>query len=354
MLFRSGVDGVTAFGLRQTLAQAQFVSGGAIEAVATENPDRVGKTLPQIFGKVPRAFENIRVIPLESAVRSSDADIVYSALPDEVAKVYNPILARDRILIEGSTPNFDDTNMIMAGTLFSAGRISEFLSSKNRRDASILNVGSSAATILSTALMPLKTIGIESVRVDMLHSWSSLGYTAVPEEFVDASAIDFERIGQNGAQKSRLETEPQHLLSSHGGPLSFAVDANTKIAPWLRGDHFRAAIKLRAATTLDRLEFLLDEFQAPGCLGKFDRERLKLLPDQFPIELVDDSIVRKRDRIPSLRQEPDPMTIKLRIAKFDEEQPDEVVVEGVGDNLSLGSSGSMVMAGLYAAERGLV
>lgn len=335
-----------------------------LEAIATVNPDLRGKRLKDTGFKGPSELDDVPFIGVVDAIDNTDAPVVFSNLEDKLVGRYESRLAAGRLVIAGSPARREGSDVPVVGAFVNPGHIDE-LYARGGMEGRVIDIGSSAAALLSVAMTPLHSeIGIESIDITTMQGWSDTGMYRVPE------LLDDQRTGVRDIQDGERHKEVAADLNRLSGA-SISRPANIDVnrtrlqhGPWLRGHYVKVVARLSETVSKEKLESMWRELEVPDELRGL-RAQLRALsktdgdkwPGKYgpikPVKLEYGELVRSDTRVPRLDRL-QPMRVHAHVVEAGlEADPLRLVFDVSGDNLVQGGfAGTGLLNALYARAQG--
>ncbi|MDR0767996.1 MAG: aspartate-semialdehyde dehydrogenase [Methanosarcinales archaeon] len=185
--------------------------------------------------EIPGAVEDIEVVTIDP--KKIDADIIFSALPSDLALTAEPAFAKEGFVVASNASSFrmeeDIPLVIPEVNPDHLGLID--IQKKNRNwDGCIITNPNCSTIVLAVTLKPLLQFGIQSINVATLQAISGAGYNGVY-----AMAIQDNIVPYIGGEEEKIETETLKILGDFDGTkikyASFKVSASCNRVPVLDG-----------------------------------------------------------------------------------------------------------------------
>ncbi|RLI82730.1 MAG: aspartate-semialdehyde dehydrogenase [Archaeoglobales archaeon] len=174
---------------------------------------RIGKIYGEevdwiVSSDVPKDVFDVEMTPMDP--KNCDADIVFSALPSNVAREVEPRFAREGFVVASNASAFrmeDDVPLVIPEV--NPDHLSLIDVQRVRRgwDGFIVTNPNCTAIMLTISLKPLMDIGLRSVRVATMQALSGAGYPGVPSLAIIDNIIPFIR-----GEEEKVEVEPLKIL----------------------------------------------------------------------------------------------------------------------------------------------
>ena len=185
--------------------------------------------------EIPEFVEDIEVTTIDP--KKIDADIIFSALPSDLAQTYEPAFAKEGFVVASNASSFrmeEDVPLVIPEV--NADHLGLIdVQKKNRKwDGCIITNPNCSTIVLAVTLKPLLQFGIESVNVATMQAISGAGYNGVY-----AMAIQDNVVPYIGGEEEKIETETLKILGDFDGQkiqyASFKVSASCTRVPVLDG-----------------------------------------------------------------------------------------------------------------------
>ncbi|MET1124301.1 MAG: aspartate-semialdehyde dehydrogenase [Archaeoglobaceae archaeon] len=179
---------------------------------------RVGKRYGEevnwlISQDVPDYAKDIEMVPMEP--KFFDADIVFSALPSDVAREVEPKFAREGFVVASNASAFrmeEDVPLVIPEVNPDHLQLVEVQKRRRGWDGCIVTNPNCTTIILVLSLKPLTDLGLRSVRVASMQALSGAGFPGVPSLSIMDNLIPFIK-----GEEEKVETETLKLLGRFDG-----------------------------------------------------------------------------------------------------------------------------------------
>ncbi|MEM0350430.1 MAG: aspartate-semialdehyde dehydrogenase [Archaeoglobaceae archaeon] len=185
---------------------------------------------------IPAYAKNIEMVPLDP--KQIDADIVFSALPAEVAREVEPKFAEAGFVVSSNASAFrmfEDVPLVIPEV--NADHLGLVEVQKRRRgwDGFIITNPNCTSTMFVITLKPLMDyFGIKSVRIASMQALSGAGYPGVPSLAITDNVIPFIK-----NEEEKCESEPLKILGKFVGDriefAKFKISASCHRVPVIDG-----------------------------------------------------------------------------------------------------------------------
>jgi aspartate-semialdehyde dehydrogenase len=182
---------------------------------------------------VPEAVADLVVVDIEpSAVR--DVDIVFSALPTDIAGKVEEEFAKDGyVVVSNSSAHRMDLDVPLLNPEINSDHLSLIEEQRRRRkwDGAIVTNPNCSTTVLTLPLKPIyDEFGISRVFVSTMQAISGAGYPGIPSLDIVDNVIPF-----IDKEEEKLETETLKILGSPSSRAVFKISASCHRVPTLNG-----------------------------------------------------------------------------------------------------------------------
>jgi aspartate-semialdehyde dehydrogenase len=182
---------------------------------------------------MPEAVAQLDVVDIKpKAVK--DIDIVFSALPSDVArKVEEDFAKAGYVIVSNASAHRMDPDVPMINPEINCSHVSLIEEQRRQRkwDGAIVTNPNCSTTVLSLALKPIyDEFGINSVIVSTMQAISGAGYPGVASMDIVDNVIPY-----IGGEEQKMETEMQKILGSASEPADFKVSASCHRVPTIDG-----------------------------------------------------------------------------------------------------------------------
>jgi aspartate-semialdehyde dehydrogenase len=163
-----------------------------------------------------------------------DVDIVFSALPSDVArKAEEDFASAGYVVVSNASAHRMDPDVPMINPEINCSHVSLIEEQRRKRkwDGAIVTNPNCSTTVLSLALKPIyDNFGINSVIVSTMQAISGAGYPGVASMDIVDNVIPY-----IGGEEEKMETEMQKMLGSPSEPADFKVSASCHRVPTIDG-----------------------------------------------------------------------------------------------------------------------
>lgn len=189
----------------------------------------------RLESQMPEAAANTEVVPVD--VNSVDADLVFSALPADLAKTVEADFAKAGYVVASNAGAFrkepDVPLMIPEVNPEHLGLID--VQRDNRGWDGCIVTNPNCTTIMFTVtLKPLLQFGLEKVTIASMQAISGAGYDGIPSMSIIENVVPY-----IGGEEEKVENEPKKLLGEFDGsqvnPLEIDISASCHRVPVMDG-----------------------------------------------------------------------------------------------------------------------
>jgi len=185
------------------------------------------------YTPIPEAVSQMEVMDITpQAVR--DVDIVFSALPSEVAgKVEEDFARAGYIVVSNASSHRMDPDVPMLNPEINCDHVSLIEQQRKQRnwDGAIVTNPNCSTTVLTLPLKPVyDKFGIKSLIVSTMQAISGAGYPGVASLDIIDNVIPF-----IGGEEPKMESETQKILGTAKKPADFKVSASCHRVPTIDG-----------------------------------------------------------------------------------------------------------------------
>lgn len=218
----------------------------------------------QLAGSIPEEVRDIEVT-LPNPKPDVDADIVFSALPSDIARSTEEEFAEAGYVVASNASSHrmdkDVPLIIPEVNADHLGLIEE--QRRKGRDGFIITNPNCSVIIMTLALAPLMDFGIDEVRVATMQAVSGAGYEGVPSMGILDNVIPF-----ISGEEEKMEREPLKILGEFGGDAiinaDFSISASCHRVPILDGHTEAIWVKLREDVSVDEVKGVFFDFDLRG------------------------------------------------------------------------------------------
>ena len=162
---------------------------------------------------VPKYAKDIEMVPMDP--KYVDADIVFSALPSDVARDVEAKFASEGFVVASNASAFRmESDVPLVIPEVNPDHLGLIDVQKKRRgwDGFIVTNPNCTTIILVLSLKPLMDLGLKAVRVATMQALSGAGYPGVPSLAIEDNIIPFIK-----GEEEKVETETLKLLGKFNG-----------------------------------------------------------------------------------------------------------------------------------------
>jgi aspartate-semialdehyde dehydrogenase len=182
---------------------------------------------------IPEAAAQMEVVDITPKA-VNDVDIVFSALPSDVArKAEEDFASAGYVVVSNASAHRMDPDVPMINPEINCSHVSLIEEQRRKRkwDGAIVTNPNCSTTVLSLALKPIyDEFGINSVIVSTMQAVSGAGYPGVASMDIIDNVIPY-----IGGEEEKMETEMQKILGSPSEPAHFKVSASCHRVPTIDG-----------------------------------------------------------------------------------------------------------------------
>ncbi|AKB17155.1 MULTISPECIES: aspartate-semialdehyde dehydrogenase [unclassified Methanosarcina] len=199
-----------------------------------------GKTYREAAGwrldtAMPESVENIEVVPVDP--KAVDADVVFSALPADLALTVEPEFAKVGFAVASNASSYrmeKDIPLVIPEVNPEHLGLIEVQQDARGWDGYIITNPNCSTIVMTVTLKPLMKFGLETVQVATMQAISGAGFSGV-----SAMAICDNVIPYIGSEEKKMETETLKLLGEFNGseivPADMKVSASCHRVPVIDG-----------------------------------------------------------------------------------------------------------------------
>jgi aspartate-semialdehyde dehydrogenase len=177
-----------------------------------------GKTYREAAGwrldtAMPESVENIEVVPVDP--KAVDADVVFSALPADLALTVEPEFAKAGFAVASNASSYrmeKDIPLVIPEVNPEHLGLIEVQQDTRGWDGYIITNPNCSTIVMTVTLKPLMQFGLETVQVATMQAISGAGFSGV-----SAMAIYDNVIPYIGSEEKKMETETLKLLGEFNG-----------------------------------------------------------------------------------------------------------------------------------------
>ncbi len=201
---------------------------------------RVGKIYGEevnwlVSANVPNCVRDMEMVAMDP--KQIDADIVFSALPSDVAREVEPKFAKEGFVIASNASAYrmaEDVPLVIPEVNPDHLGLVEVQKKNRGWDGFIVTNPNCTTIMLVISLKPLMDLGLKAVRVASMQALSGAGYPGVPSLAITDNVIPFIK-----GEEDKVEAEPLKLLGRFDGsrivPAEITVSASCHRVPVIDG-----------------------------------------------------------------------------------------------------------------------
>lgn len=199
-----------------------------------------GKTYKEAAGwrldtAMPESVEDIKVVPVDP--KAVDADVVFSALPADLALKVEPEFAKAGFAVASNASSYrmeKDIPLVIPEVNPEHLGLLEVQQDTRGWDGYIITNPNCSTIVMTVTLKPLMQFGLETIQVATMQAISGAGFSGVA-----AMAIYDNIIPYIGSEEKKMETETLKLLGEFNGsevmPADMKVSASCHRVPVVDG-----------------------------------------------------------------------------------------------------------------------
>ncbi|MDY6931622.1 MAG: aspartate-semialdehyde dehydrogenase [Halobacteriota archaeon] len=194
-----------------------------------------------------------------------DADIVFSALPSDVAKEVEPKFAEAGFIVASNASAYrmvEDVPLLIPEV--NADHLEMVDRQKKNRgwDGFIVTNPNCTTIMMAITLKPLVAFGIESVTIATMQAISGAGYSGVPSMAIVDNLIPF-----ISGEEPKVETEPLKLLGEYDGTkvieADFPISASCHRVAVIDGHTESIWVKMKDDPSMEEVKDVFTSFKGP-------------------------------------------------------------------------------------------
>ncbi len=286
---------------------------------------------------VPKIARDIEMVPMDP--KHVDADIVFSALPSDIAREVEPKFAEAGFVVASNASAYrmaEDVPLVIPEVNPEHLGLIDVQKRNRKWDGFIVTNPNCTTIVLVLSLKPLMDLGLQSVRMASMQALSGAGYPGVPSLAITDNIIPFIK-----GEEDKVETEPLKLLGKFDGEkvqfANISVSASCHRVPVIDGHTEAVWVEFDRNVTVDEVK---SAFKS-------------LKPLDLPTSPEEVIIVREEQNRPQPRLDRDAgngMSIVVGRVRQDGERGIKYIV--MGHNTVRGAAGASILnAELMAKEK---
>lgn len=251
-----GVTGMVGQKFVQLLENHPWFKVSALAASERRIGKKYGNEVEWIVSQnIPEYARDIEMVPLDP--KQIDADIVFSALPAEIAREVEPKFAEAGFAVSSNASAFrmyEDVPLVIPEINSEHLGLIEVQKRKRNWDGFIITNPNCTSTMFVITLKPLlDRFGIKSVRIASMQALSGAGYPGVPSLAITDNVIPFIK-----NEEEKCESEPLKILGKFKGekiePANFKISASCHRVPVLDGHLEAVWVELEKSVSVDEVK----------------------------------------------------------------------------------------------------
>jgi len=199
-----------------------------------------GKTYKEAAGwrldtAIPESVENIAVVTVDP--KAVDADVVFSALPADLALTVEPEFAKAGFAVASNASSFrmeKDIPLVIPEVNPEHLELLEVQQDTRGWDGYIITNPNCSTIVMTLTLKPLMQFGLETIQVATMQAISGAGFSGVAAMVIYDNVIPY-----IGSEEGKMETETLKLLGEFNGsevvPADMTVSASCHRVPVVDG-----------------------------------------------------------------------------------------------------------------------
>lgn len=303
---------------------------------------------------IPAKFAKMMVISIEDALRNTDFDIVFSALPSDVAEELEPEFAKKGVTVFSDAGCFrreKDVPVMIPEINYQHIMLLKIQREKRGWKGGIVKNPNCTTVASAMALGPLKKYGIKRVNLASMQAVSGAGYDGVPSMAITDNVIPY-IVGE----EEKVEFENLKIL----GDLDETA-GEIRLLPAV----FSASCH-RVHTLYGHLEALFIEFEREVDIEEVKRSirDFRSKPQELnlptapivPIYLTEDPF-RPQTRLDRNAGEPKRcrgMSATVGRVRYDHDEKNRIKLIALAHNTIRGAAGNLVLTAELAYSEGLI
>jgi aspartate-semialdehyde dehydrogenase len=251
-----GATGMVGQKFVQLLENHPWFKVSALAASERRIGKKYGNEVEWIVSQnIPEYAREIEMVPLDP--KQIDADIVFSALPAEIAREVEPKFAEAGFAVSSNASAFrmhEDVPLVIPEINSEHLGLIEVQKRKRNWDGFIITNPNCTSTMFVITLKPLLDwFGIKSVRIASMQALSGAGYPGVPSLAITDNVIPFIK-----NEEEKCESEPLKILGKFKDekiePANFKISASCHRVPVLDGHLEAVWVELEKNVSIDEVK----------------------------------------------------------------------------------------------------
>ena len=178
----------------------------------------------RLDSEIPPEAADMTVVPVDP--KKVDADIVFSALPSDLAKTVEPEFAKAGFAVASNASAFrreKDVPLLIPEVNPEHLGLIDIQQKKRKWDGYIITNPNCTTIMMTVTLKPLMPFGIERIFLASMQAISGAGYDGIPSMAILDNVIPY-----IGGEEEKVETETKKLLGEFDG--SEVIDAPFQVS----------------------------------------------------------------------------------------------------------------------------
>jgi len=209
-----GATGMVGQKFIQMLAEHPWFKLTSLAASERRVGKKYGEEVDWIVSReVPDIAKDIEMVPMDP--KHVDADIVFSALPSDIAREVEPKFAEAGFVVASNASAYrmaEDVPLVIPEVNPEHLGLIEVQKKNRGWDGFIVTNPNCTTIVLVLSLKPLMDLGLRTVRVASMQALSGAGYPGVPSLAITDNVIPFIK-----GEEDKVEEEPLKLLGKFNG-----------------------------------------------------------------------------------------------------------------------------------------
>lgn len=173
---------------------------------------------------MPDSVADLEIVPIDAT--KIRADIVFSALPADIAKTVEPEFAKAGFVVASNASAFRmvaDVPLLIPEVNREHFDLIEVQKDNRGWDGCIITNPNCSTVMMALTLKPLMQFGISDIKIATMQAISGAGYDGIPSMAILDNVVPY-----IGGEEEKVETEAQKLLGTFDG--SRIVDADFDVS----------------------------------------------------------------------------------------------------------------------------
>lgn len=213
--------------------------------------------------EMPESVKEITLVETNPSALNNDVDIVFSAIPTELAFKIEKEFAKDHVVASNASAHRMKKNIPLIIPEVNPEYLDmiEDQQKENNWDGFIVTNPNCSTIALTLSLKPIvDNFNVKSIRVSTMQAVSGAGYNGVPSMAIVDNLVPY-----IGNEEEKMETETLHLLGNYDGnkvnQADFKLSASCHRVPVIDGHTEAVFVELEDDFNIEDIEYKMTNFK---------------------------------------------------------------------------------------------